>query len=220
MIDFGTARDLGRTVKEIGRQDERLHRRLRPPEQIVGKPEARSDLFALAATLYHLATGKPPEGFHTAKDIETQLKDPHCSYPQEYRWFYELIRINLSEDMNDRYFSAKEIRGDLELKRGYKEIVCPNAEMQNAQQGSHTLLRQVRRAVDRCLNPCSTAARPTAWAAAFASIAAIDCVIRAATIWERTLNPGPPRGLASQRIQNVQHGLRLVLLIFAALAAK
>ena len=43
-----------------------------PPEQIVGKPEPRSDLFALAGTLYHLATGKAPEGFYTGREIDGQ----------------------------------------------------------------------------------------------------------------------------------------------------
>ena len=76
MIDFGTARDLGRTAKERSAGKTRVYTEgYAPPEQIVGKPEARSDLFALAATLYHLATGKAPEGFYTAKEIETQLAD-------------------------------------------------------------------------------------------------------------------------------------------------
>ena len=78
MIDFGTARDLGRTAKEQhGRPRRKVYTEgYAPPEQIVGKPEPRSDLFALAGTLYHLATGKAPEGFYTAKELETQLGDP------------------------------------------------------------------------------------------------------------------------------------------------
>ncbi|MFO0866794.1 MAG: hypothetical protein U0744_19510 [Gemmataceae bacterium] len=46
--------------------------------------------------MYHLATGKAPEGFYTAKEIETQLAESSPSIPQQYRWFYELIRINLA----------------------------------------------------------------------------------------------------------------------------
>ncbi len=106
MIDFGTARDLGRTAKERAAGKTRVYTEgYAPPEQIVGKPEARSDLFALAATLYHLALGKAPEGFYTAKELEAQLADAHSPLPAAYRWFFELIRINLSEDVNDRYFS-------------------------------------------------------------------------------------------------------------------
>src|SRR5947207_12198198 len=103
MIDFGTARDMGRTVKERMAGKTRVYTEgYAPPEQIVGKPEARSDLFALAATLYHLVSGKAPEGFYTAKEIENQLTDTPSPIPPQFKCFYELIRINLSEDVNDR----------------------------------------------------------------------------------------------------------------------
>jgi predicted Ser/Thr protein kinase len=132
MIDFGTARDLGRSVKERMAGKTRVYTEgYAPPEQIVGKPEARSDLFALAATLYHLATGKAPEGFYTAKELEGQLADPASPLPQKYRWFFELLRINLSEDVNDRYFSAREIKQDLERQRVTKELSCPQCQTAN-----------------------------------------------------------------------------------------
>jgi serine/threonine protein kinase len=133
MIDFGTARDLGRTLKERMAGKTRVYTEgYAPPEQIVGKPEPRSDLFALCATLYHLATGKAPEGFYTAKELEGQLADPAAPLPQEYRWFFELIKINLSEDVNDRYFSAREIKQDLERQRVTKEVNCPQCKTINA----------------------------------------------------------------------------------------
>ena len=88
-----------------------------PPEQIVGKPEPRSDLFALAGTLYHLVTGKAPEGFYTARNWKTQLERPGSPIPAEHRWFFELIKINLAEDVNDRYFSARRSRRDLEQRQ-------------------------------------------------------------------------------------------------------
>ncbi len=132
MIDFGTARDLGRTLKERMAGKTRVYTEgYAPPEQIVGKPEARSDLFALAATLYHLAVGKAPEGFYTAKELEAQLSDPRSQLPAQHRWFFELIRINLSEDLNDRYFSSKEIKADLERQRVTKEIACPKCKTAN-----------------------------------------------------------------------------------------
>jgi predicted Ser/Thr protein kinase len=132
MIDFGTARDLGRTVKEKMAAKTRVYTEgYAPPEQIVGKPEARSDLFALAGTMYHLVTGKAPEGFYTARELETQLSDPHSSIPAEQRWFFELIKINLSEDVNDRYFSAREIKGDLERRRVTKESPCAKCHQVN-----------------------------------------------------------------------------------------
>jgi serine/threonine-protein kinase len=132
MIDFGTARDLGRTLKERMAGKTRVYTEgYAPPEQIVGKPEPRSDLFALAATLYHLATGKAPEGFYTAKELETQLADGNATIPKEHRWFFELLQINLAEDVNDRYFSAREIKQDLEHKCVTKELPCPQCKTTN-----------------------------------------------------------------------------------------
>src|SRR5262249_22922851 len=85
------------------------------------------DLFALAGTLYHLVTGKPPEGFYTARELEQQLG----SYPPEQRWFFELLKINLAEDINDRYFSASEIKADLEKRRVTQEVQCPKCAQTN-----------------------------------------------------------------------------------------
>ncbi len=132
LIDFGTARDLGRTQKEKMAAKTRVYTEgYAPPEQIVGKPEPRSDLFALAGTMYHLTTGKPPEGFYTARELETQLNDPQCPYPAAHRWLYELIRINLAEDVNERYFSAREIRSDLDKRQVTRELACPKCQQTN-----------------------------------------------------------------------------------------
>ena len=126
MIDFGTARDIGRTHKTRLQAKTRVYTEgYAPPEQIIGKPEARSDLFALAGTLYHLATGKAPEGFYTARELEAQLQEGNGAIPPEQRWFFELIRINLAEDVNDRYFSAREVKADLEQRRITVEVACP-----------------------------------------------------------------------------------------------
>jgi serine/threonine-protein kinase len=132
MIDFGTARDLGRTAKERTAGKTRVYTEgYAPPEQIVGKPEARSDLFALAATLYHLATGKAPEGFYTATEIETQLAAPACPWPAAQRWFFELLKINLAEDLNDRYFSAREFKADLLKQQVTREVACGKCRATN-----------------------------------------------------------------------------------------
>jgi serine/threonine protein kinase/ribosomal protein L40E len=139
MIDFGTARDVGRSLKTKLAAKTRVYTEgYAPPEQIIGKPEARSDLFALAGTMYHLATGHPPEGFYTARELEEQLKNGKnpsppseggvggvAPIPPEHRWFFELLKINLAEDANDRYFSAKELKTDLEKRRVTKEVPCP-----------------------------------------------------------------------------------------------
>jgi predicted Ser/Thr protein kinase len=132
MIDFGTARDLGRTQRTRMQAKTRVYTEgYAPPEQIIGKPEARSDLFALAGTLYHLVTGKAPEGYYTSQEIDQQLKDPKCTIPADQRWFFELLKINLAEDINERYFSAKEIKRDLERKQVSKEVQCPKCKVNN-----------------------------------------------------------------------------------------
>jgi len=132
MIDFGTARDLGRTAKDRAAAKTKVYTEgYAPPEQIIGKPEPRSDLFALAGTLFHLLTGKSPEGFYTARELETQLADGGGSWPPEHRWLFELIKINLSEDVKDRYFSAREIKVDLEKRQVTRELNCPKCRHTN-----------------------------------------------------------------------------------------
>src|SRR5262249_33850094 len=135
MIDFGTARDLGRTAKEKMAAKTRVYTEgYAPPEQIIGKPEPRSDLFALAGTLYHLVTGKAPEGFYTARELDKQLT-PEAQRTDKIHesetWFFELIKINLSEDANERYFSAREFKADLEGRQVTKEVSCPECQTIN-----------------------------------------------------------------------------------------
>jgi predicted Ser/Thr protein kinase len=132
MIDFGTARDIGRTKRSrLAAKTRVFTEGYAPPEQIVGKPEPRSDLFALAGTLYHLATGRYPEGSTTARELEQQLTDLQSSLPAGYRWFFELIRINLAEDANARYFSAREFKADLERGQVTREVTCPKCQAPN-----------------------------------------------------------------------------------------
>jgi serine/threonine protein kinase len=133
MIDFGTARDLGRTAQDYKKAKTRVFTDgYAPPEQIIGRPEPRSDLFALACTMYHLATGDPPAGHTTGRDLEAKLSEGNGgSLPPDQRWFYELIKINLSEDVNERYFSAAEIKADLERRRVSRETTCPKCQQVN-----------------------------------------------------------------------------------------
>jgi eukaryotic-like serine/threonine-protein kinase len=121
LIDFGTARDMGTGAKERGVAKTKVYTEgYAPPEQVIGKPEPRSDLFALAGTLYHLATGQAPEGFFTGREVARNL----ANHPSDERWFWELVAINLSEDVNDRYLSARDLKGDLERGAVTGEVYC------------------------------------------------------------------------------------------------
>lgn len=132
LIDFGTARDISHSFKGRHAGMTRVYTEgYAPPEQVVGKPEARSDLFALAGTMYQLATGKAPEGFFTARELDQELNKPNGSIPPQQRWFFELLRINLSEAVNDRYYSAAEIRRDLEQRRLTTQVACPKCQQAN-----------------------------------------------------------------------------------------
>jgi len=134
MIDFGTARDLGKTVKERAAKKTLVFSAgYAPMEQRIGNVEPRSDLYALAATLFHVATGKHPDDCDPPMltQIEDTIANPTTPDQKQYRWFYELLKINLSDDINERYFSAKEFRADLERGRVSTETPCPKCQTPN-----------------------------------------------------------------------------------------
>ncbi|MSR31477.1 MAG: hypothetical protein EXR99_08235 [Gemmataceae bacterium] len=132
MIDFGTARDLGKSQKDRHAAKTKVFTEgYAPLEQIAGKPEPRSDLFALACTLFQLTTGKPPEGTSTVQLIEELQRDPKSPVPTAYHWLLDVLKTNLSEDPNERYFSAREFKTDLEKKHVTQEIPCPQCKGTN-----------------------------------------------------------------------------------------
>jgi hypothetical protein len=131
LIDFGTARDMGRGARSrLAAKTRVFTEGYAPPEQIIGKPETRSDLFALAGTLYQLLTGKAPEGHYTALELKEQLAG-NGAIPPERRWLFDLLRINLAEDANDRYYSAREFKHDLGKRAVTSEVSCPQCGQVN-----------------------------------------------------------------------------------------
>jgi tRNA A-37 threonylcarbamoyl transferase component Bud32 len=144
LIDFGTARDLGKSAKTRLAAKTRVYTEgYAPPEQIIGKPEVRSDLFALAGTMYHLLTGKAPEGHYTAVEIQEQLQQPGV-IPQGLHWLYEILRANLAEDVNERYYSARQFKQDLSQRQISTQAPCPVCRQMNQ-------VRQVY--CNRCASP-------------------------------------------------------------------
>jgi serine/threonine-protein kinase len=122
LIDFGTAREMGHGSRERAVAKTKVFTEgYAPQEQVGGKPEPRSDLFALAGTLYHLASGKAPDGHFTGQELLKKLNE----FPETERWFWELVAINLSQEVCDRYMTARDLKGDLERGSVTREIHCP-----------------------------------------------------------------------------------------------
>ena len=112
MIDFGTARDLGRTAQGThGRQDhESTPKAMRRRSKSSASPSraAICSRWPPRSTTWRPAKRRrastPPRSWKSSWPIR---KSP---LPEKQRWFFELLKINLSEDVNDRYFSAERSR--------------------------------------------------------------------------------------------------------------
>ena len=94
-----------------------------PPCPYVPPPQTRNDLYTLAAFIYYLITGNEP-GDHTAHNIEQQLNSPAPPWPKEYDWLFELIKINLSENVYLRHITAAQFKMDLSAGRIIQNIHC------------------------------------------------------------------------------------------------
>jgi serine/threonine-protein kinase len=106
MVDFGIARHFQpkSTATMIGTQG------YAPPEQYLGKAEARSDLYALGATLHHLLTGRdptaaPPFSFPPTSQLEPEISPALA----------ELVDEALAYDVDRRIPSAPEFTRRLRL---------------------------------------------------------------------------------------------------------
>jgi serine/threonine protein kinase len=101
LVDFGIARFLppggrGTQIGSVG---------YAPPEQYLGKMEPRSDLYALAATMHHLLTGRdpqlePPFSFPMVRQLA-----PEVSVQTE-----QVVMRALDKDVEKRPRSAREMR--------------------------------------------------------------------------------------------------------------
>ena len=83
-----------------------------PPEQYFGKPEMRSDLYSLGATLGNLLTGKKPKPL--AESV------PKLLNPQVMSSLDSLVKRLTAHNPDDRPLSARKVR--YELFHIYKEL--------------------------------------------------------------------------------------------------
>ena len=77
--------------------------------------------------------------------------NPTLEVSAEHRWLFELIKINLSEDVKDRYFTAREIKADLEKRQVTREVSCPKCHHTNKVREPYCA---------RCAEPLTDAAPP------------------------------------------------------------
>jgi serine/threonine protein kinase len=101
LIDFGIARFLppggrGTQIGSVG---------YAPPEQYLGKMESRSDLYALAATMHHLLTGRDPQLEPPFSFPPVTERAPTVSAPTA-----QVIMAALDKDVSRRPSSALEMK--------------------------------------------------------------------------------------------------------------
>ena len=126
LLDFGLAK--GRAGQmTVGHPSRSLYgysAAYAPPEQIQGAgTDARSDIYALAATLYHLLTKvAPPEAFARTFQVSLGKPDPLTPaeqvYPSVPHELSEILRRAMSLDIELRPQSSAELRAALRDLRG------------------------------------------------------------------------------------------------------
>ena len=91
------------------------------PEQLLGKADARSDIYSTGALLYELLTGKPPihdgpdRGVAALLEPVTDIRTVTPSVPREVA---DVVMRALEREPRDRYQSAKELAEAIARARG------------------------------------------------------------------------------------------------------
>jgi serine/threonine protein kinase/ABC-type branched-subunit amino acid transport system substrate-binding protein len=109
LVDFGIARaDVAKNAQR--KQTSALGTPgYAPPEQYQGNADARSDLYALAATMHHLVTNRDPRDYPPFTYPHARSVNPKVS-PETDRVLQKALEINV----NNRYQSAAEMKSEID----------------------------------------------------------------------------------------------------------
>jgi len=123
LADLGIAKDMRRvTASDAGSGSVIIGTpAYMAPEQARGeRPDARSDLYALGATFFHLLTGRLPIEAASSKEVLALLRNRQILDPAQVAPFLagrvvEIIRRAMAYDPDLRYTHALDLHADIEL---------------------------------------------------------------------------------------------------------
>ncbi len=115
VMDFGIAESIRTTASRVARSSSSGTELYMSPEQLRGQDVGtESDLYALAATMYELLSGKPP--FYKGNISYQILNEEPDRIEGVSDWLNDVLLRSLEKDYHDRYRSAAELRSDLETR--------------------------------------------------------------------------------------------------------
>ncbi len=114
LVDFGIARFVSPTQKNVTAIGTMGYA---PPELFAGKVEARSDLYSLGATMFHLLTGEDPQSNPLLLFDFTRFPRPMQINPKLTKGIDEIIGKCVAHKPVDRFKSAADMKKALEKHR-------------------------------------------------------------------------------------------------------
>lgn len=133
LADLGLARIAGE-IEDTGGDEVMGTPQYISPEHLTGaEMDARSDIYSLGATLFHLITGRFAFEGRTAGDIarkhlESPVPNPRSVDPTISADIAYITMKMMAKDPDDRYQTAEALATDLRLVRQGKNLVKPKAK--------------------------------------------------------------------------------------------